>query len=130
MIRMNVLKFLIVLSSILNMSKEIFCGNILFLNSVASPSHHLWNRKLADGLAMKGYNITMVSADNDHNQVPNVHYIILESVYDTIYNDDSTFDLFKLAELSYLPEIFGFYEFCELNCDGILKSKGLSRHYP
>lgn len=103
----------------------ISCGNILFLNGIASPSHHLWNRVLARGLAAKGYNITMVSVDDDKSPHPNIHYVFLEATYDTIYGEHGSFDLLELADEKGLTGIAGVYEWCELCCDGILKSKGL-----
>lgn len=117
MVILNALAFLATL-------RVIYCGNILFLNGVASPSHHLWNRVLVRGLAAKGYNITMVSVDDDKNPQPNIHYIFLEATYDTLYSNSSV-DLLQMADQSGLEAIKGVYEWCEANCDGILKSKGL-----
>lgn len=98
--------------------------NILFLNGIASPSHHLWNQKLIRGLAQKGFNITMVSTDDDKKPQPNIHYIHLEKVYETIYGNDSSLIL-DMADQKSVEAIYGVYEWCEVNCDGILKSKGL-----
>lgn len=64
------------------MIKVISCQNILYLNGVASPSHHLWNGVLIGGLAKKGLNKTIVSFDEDEKPPSNVHYIVLESSYD------------------------------------------------
>lgn len=62
----------------------ISCGNILFLNGIASLSHHLWNRELARALAKKGFNITMVSPDRDIDE-PNIHCIHMEAIYAKLY---------------------------------------------
>lgn len=101
------------------------CENILFLNGLASPSHHLWNRVIIGGLASKGHNITMVSTDNDQNPQANIHYIFLEATYDTLYNDQESVDILKMAEQKSFKAIAGVYEWCEACCNGILKSKGL-----
>lgn len=107
-------------------------ANILFLNGIASPSHHLWNRVLVRGLASKGHNITMVSVDDDQNPPANVHYIFLEAVYSTLYNGSSAVDLLEMSELGLLSAIFSNYDWCRLCCDGIVNSKGLDSilNYP
>lgn len=108
------------------------CGgaNILFLSGIPSPSHHLWNRVLIRGLAAKGHNITMASVDNDQNPYPNIHYIFMEETYPTLYN--SGFDMMELAEVSAVKGVITVNDFCDLACDGILKSKGLEQiiNYP
>lgn len=108
------------------------CGNILFLNGIPSPSHHLWNRVLIQGLAEKGYNITMVSVDNDKNPKPNIHYIYLEKVYETIYTGDESSVLLDMADQRAIEALYGVYEWCDASCDGILKSNGLDviMNYP
>ena len=112
------------LFAFLSLFKLTLCGNILFLNGIASPSHHLWNRVLVNELVKKGHNITMISSDPDNKPNPNIHYILLEATYSTIYAENS-FDLLEISELTHFSEISGFYKFCELNCEGNLKSKGL-----
>jgi glucuronosyltransferase len=108
-------------------------GNILFLNSIASPSHHLWNRVLIKGLASKGYNITMVSVDNDKNPAPNIHYIHLEEAYNTLYNQPGeSIDIFEYAERPLISGTLQYNDWCFLSCEGILISKGLDQiiNYP
>lgn len=51
----------------------------------SSPSHFIFNKALAEGLASRGHNVTIVSPDVDKNFVPNVHYIHLEEVYAFCY---------------------------------------------
>lgn len=111
------------------------CGstNILFLNGIPSPSHHLWNRVLIRGLAEKGYNITMVSVDNDKNPHPNIHYIFMEETYSTIYgNDGGGFDMLEFAETKPIRGVIEVNNWCDMACDGVLKSKGLEQiiNYP
>jgi hypothetical protein len=107
-------------------------ANILFLNTIASPSHHLWNKKLIKGLAEKGHNITMVSVDNDQNPPANVHYIFLEKAYEEIYGDESSSLLLDLSELGPVASIQGSFDWCQACCDGVLKSEGLEKilNYP
>jgi glucuronosyltransferase len=100
-------------------------GNILYLNGMTSPSHHLWSRVLIKGLVEKGHNVTMVSVDDDPSPSPNIHYIFLEAGYKTIYGGAKPFDLIEMANQKATEAIQGVYDWCELNCDGIIASKGL-----
>lgn len=107
--------------------------NILFLNGIPSPSHHLWNRVLIRGLAAKGHNITMASVDNDEKPYPNIHYVFMEETYSTMFTSDGAgFDMMELAEASPIEGVVNVNDFCDLACDGILKSKGLQQliNYP
>lgn len=110
---------------------EVFTANILYLNPITSKSHHLWNKVLIKGLAGNGHNITMVSVDDDENPPSNVHYIYLEAAYDTLHADEDDF-LLDLAELGYVQSIIGLNEWCQLSCEGAVKSKGLKNilNYP
>lgn len=111
---------------ILALFKVIACGNILFLSGIASPSHHLWNRVLAKGLAKDGFNITMVSSDEDKSPPqPNIHYIFLEATYETIYSEDSGVSILEMAEQSSVQALLGVYDWCEKCCDGVIASEGL-----
>ena len=38
-----------------------------------------------EGLAARGHNITCISPDIETKQIPNMHYIHLENVYDYLY---------------------------------------------
>lgn len=67
----------------------------------------------------------MVSVDDDKNPPPNIHYIFMEAVYDTLYGDNNSVDLLEMADESPIEAIYGILGFCEINCEGILNSKGL-----
>lgn len=56
------------------------------------------NSALANGLAGRGHNVTVISVDRDSNPPKGVHYILLEGIYD----DDSLHDLQK--QLFTVPE--------------------------
>lgn len=111
----------------------IACGNILILNGIASPSHHLWNRVLARGLAKEGFNVTMVSVDEDKSPPqPNIHYIFLEATYSTVYSKDSGTSLLVMADQGPIDAVLGAYDWCDKCCEGILASEGLDTilNYP
>lgn len=42
-------------------------------------------RHLAEGLAARGHNLTILSPDVDKKVLPNVHYIHLEEIYSHYY---------------------------------------------
>lgn len=108
-----------------HLSGVINSGNILILHGLASPSHHLWNRALADGLAIRGHNITIASVDEDKNPHPNIHYVYMESAYNMSYSGNASAILFEQSNQALAQVILGAYNFCEACCDGILKSEGL-----
>lgn len=56
-------------------------SNILFLATLPSPSHHIWNGAIVNELAKRGHNITVISPDDDKNPPPGVHYILIEDQY-------------------------------------------------
>lgn len=60
-------------------------ANILYLNDVASPSHHIWNSAIVNALAARGHNVTYVSPDLDKNPPKNVHYIHMAEMYNEAY---------------------------------------------
>ena len=123
----SLLKILVCLA----LSSQVLGANILYLNGVASPSHHIYNRALVLGLA-KVHNITFVSVDISDKIHPNIHYIQLEKTYDLIYNGEEAFDVMAATEKSPLSSISEIYGYMELNCDGIFASNGLETilNYP
>lgn len=60
-------------------------ANILYLNDIASPSHHIWNSAIVNALAARGHNVTYVSPDLDKNPPANVHYIHMAELYNEAY---------------------------------------------
>lgn len=78
-----------------------------------------------EGLARKGYNLTIVSVDIDKITLPNMHYIHMEKVYDYLYNGTEKVDLIKNSNENSLEAIFFINDFCHLNCLGILNSNEL-----
>lgn len=67
----------------------------------------------------------MVSVDDDTNPQANIHYIFLEAAYDTLYSESSGVSILEMAEQRSIPAVLGIYRWCDMCCDGILKSKGL-----
>lgn len=99
--------------------------NILCLMSVASYSHHIWNRVLMEALAGKGYNLTIVSADVEKVPKVNMTYIHLEETYHGVHEGDSAIDLYEMAQEGLVKSMLTFYDYGIASCDGSLRSKGL-----
>lgn len=59
-------------------------ANILFLGGIPSRSHHFWNRAIYDELAGRGHNITILSTDSESAASPNLNYLLLNGVYESI----------------------------------------------
>lgn len=119
---------------ILFLANFTFCANILFLNGVPSPSHHIFNRALVIGLVERGHNLTYLSADKENEILENLHFIHLEKTYETFYgstNDDGTMIL-GFANESMIHYVTEFSETCLKVCRGVLASHGLEQllQYP
>lgn len=105
----------------------VFGANILYLNGVPSPSHHLYNRVLVLGLAAKGHNVTFLSSDVVTRDVPNVHYIHLEKVYEAFYGGEQPIEIIDLANQTPVEAIFDMPNFFLIVCQGVLLSTGLDK---
>lgn len=59
--------------------------NILFIATMPSPSHHIFNRALAYGLVHKGHNVTYLSAENDKSEKPkNFTFLLQEGTVEKV----------------------------------------------
>lgn len=101
--------------------------NILFISPVPSPSHHIFNRVLAVGLANKGYNVTFLSADPQKSKVriENLHYIHLERIYELFEKDFGGEKMLEYADLSPMLGFITLPFICKLFYEGLFESKGL-----
>lgn len=106
-------------------------ANILFLNGIASPSHHIFNRALVVGLA-KDHNVTFVSVDVSDKKHQNIHYIHLEKTYSVLYEGDEAVDLMSMTQDTPFEAIHSIHEYMTVNCEGVLASNGLDQilNYP
>jgi glucuronosyltransferase len=119
------MKSLVILFTLCAIVGKSSCGNVLFINGIPSPSHHLFNRVLVVGLAEKGHNVTFLSVDKAKKETPNVHYVHLEKTYEIFFNGEESMDMLAFADQTEIDSVVELPEVCELVCDGILASKGL-----
>lgn len=104
---------------------EALGGNILFLSGIPSPSHHLFNRVLAVGLAERSHNVTFLSADMSKKETPNVHYLHLDKVYEFFLGGEESMNVIEFADQTPVESILELPEVIGVMCDGILASQGL-----
>lgn len=102
-------------------------ANILVLENVPSPSHHLWIKTLLTELVLRGHNVTSISADIEPNPTPNLHYIHLEKVYSKLRETSKNVDLIVSRKVNPWRGIIAFHEYCVNTCEGILESTGLQQ---
>ncbi|KAG5685004.1 hypothetical protein PVAND_014207 [Polypedilum vanderplanki] len=107
-------------------------SNILFLSGIPCPSHYIFNKAIAEGLAARGHNLTFLSPDIEKNSTENFHYVHLEEMYAHYYNGSEHIDLLEMSKESTLKSVFSFYDFDTFMCEGIALSKGIEvmKNYP
>jgi glucuronosyltransferase len=125
------MKSIIVLTMAILLASQGHCSNVLYLHSVLSPSHHLWNSRLAKSLAHNGHNVTFLSIDGPRAEVENLHYVVIENVHEAYMakilemSGSEDLDFVKYATEMANNKIFaalGMNFFCSSTCDAIMKS--------
>lgn len=112
---------------ILCAGNEVLGANILVLEGLASPSHHIFFRVINEALAAQGHNVTSISADVETNPVANLTYLHNEMVYAEIYKGYEDADNMNLLEFGHdgnLATIFEVEEYYLNTLAGIRKSTG------
>lgn len=124
-------------------------ANILLLEEVPSPSHHIWydfrahrERKLTfvpvqrfktivAELAAQGYNVTVVCADEEESS-DNIHYIHMDKVFETLYAAATEDNFFGTENKGIGSQLLDSAKFSLSICMGYLKSSGweLLSNYP
>lgn len=97
----------------------VLSANILCLLGVACPSHHFWNRALVNGLAARGHNVTVLSADLE-TDTNTTHYLHLDNLYATYFDKEAeqSVDYSEITDAGLLGGIAEFYNFGILGCKG------------
>ncbi|XP_059615441.1 UDP-glycosyltransferase UGT4-like [Phlebotomus argentipes] len=108
-------------------AREVLGANILILEGLASPSHHVFMRVINEALARQGHNVTSISADVEANPVANLTYLHNDKVYEHIYqgyDPDGNMNLMEFGSGGNLATIIEVDEFYRNTLTGIKKSKG------
>lgn len=87
-------------------------ANILVIEGMASPSHHVWMKTLSYALAEQGHNVTSLSSYMETNNVPaNLHYLFMEKVQPALYSDTAEIDYIQMNQMSVYEFIMVYYEY-------------------
>ncbi|XP_063703722.1 UDP-glucosyltransferase 2-like [Culicoides brevitarsis] len=126
------MRFLLLFVAIFPFWCEIEGANILFMAPLASPSHHNWNRNLYVEMAKRGHNVTVLSVDKDKEPTKNLHYILMEGVYEALHDSNEAVDLIEFAKLSEWGAFEAFWHWCSFNSRLTAASKGIQTllNYP
>uniref|UniRef100_A0A1B0CI66 Putative udp-glucoronosyl and udp-glucosyl transferase n=1 Tax=Lutzomyia longipalpis TaxID=7200 RepID=A0A1B0CI66_LUTLO len=108
------------------------CANILFLEGVPSPSHHVWMKTLIYALAERGHNITSISVDIEENPPKNVHYLHLDRVYEVLYDGSGDMNYVELGRSNVFMKILVYVAFTMRALQGSAISTGYQQllNYP
>lgn len=105
---------------------QTFGVNILYLNDVLSPSHHLWNRVLAMKLASIGYNVTFLTLEKPKVEMENLHYLVIEGAFQAFYEVEN-FNLLAEAKINTENKIKSassmMVDFVTKGCRAVMKGK-------
>ncbi|KFB51596.1 hypothetical protein ZHAS_00019668 [Anopheles sinensis] len=115
------------------LSASTLAANILYINTVASPSHFGWNRALMYALAGEGHNLTVFGVDSDKKPPPNVTFILIEDVYKKLYSDEEVeTDFFEINKMGPFKMLKMYNEYMLGTCKIVLESGGAKQllEYP
>lgn len=118
---------LLCLLTVLYLSKLTSCANILVIDPMGSPSHHVWMRTLSHGLVREGHNVTSLSSYVEATaDVPeNLHYLYLEEVASALYGGDN--DCLGMNQMNLWQFFHAFMDYFEVNERAARESKGFQR---
>nr|XP_008196344.1 PREDICTED: UDP-glucuronosyltransferase 2B9-like [Tribolium castaneum] len=112
-----------------SLAQIVLGANILAINTLLSPSHHLFNDVYLFELAKRGHNVTLLGHDKDKHNHPNYTYIVMEGAYEKVRDQ---FDLMAMKDMSDWETIKNLWSFAEVTCLLDQKTKGLRQitNYP
>ncbi|XP_017778389.1 PREDICTED: UDP-glucuronosyltransferase 2B10-like [Nicrophorus vespilloides] len=103
--------------------------NILYMCPIISPSHHFWNEVLANGLAQRGHNVTILSHDDIRLKHENYTLVKFEGIYEAL---DGSFDLEGSPKMSTIASMDRLFEGTIAMCSIVLETEGFKQiwNYP
>uniref|UniRef100_A0A1L8E197 Putative udp-glucoronosyl and udp-glucosyl transferase n=1 Tax=Nyssomyia neivai TaxID=330878 RepID=A0A1L8E197_9DIPT len=105
---------------------QIFAANILVLEGLPSPSHHVLFSVVNKALVARGHNVTAISADIDKNPTSNLTYLHLDKVYEILYGG-SDVNLVDIGKVNPWATIAVLTYYTLKAFDGILISSGYKK---
>lgn len=100
-------------------------ANILALMGLPSPSHHHWAQHIFKRLTENGHNVTVLSPDPNKATIPNLHYILAEAVYPTLYASPEAINLTAFLDMNGFQTSAETWRFCHMTSEGFANSNGL-----
>ncbi|GLV43378.1 UDP-glycosyltransferase family 36 member F1 [Carabus blaptoides fortunei] len=97
------------------------CANILYISTLPSRSHHIWDHTLAMGLLERSHNITFFT-HSPEMKTTNFTPIVIEGVYEEIAITVNYVDWYKVSTLN---SIIGIYDWFGWICAKDLESKAI-----
>ncbi|XP_044263385.1 UDP-glycosyltransferase UGT5-like [Tribolium madens] len=104
--------------------QNVFGANILAINTLLSPSHHLFNDVYLFELAKKGHNVTLLGHDKNKHHYANYTHIIMEGAYEKVKDQ---FDLMTMKDMDDWETIKSMWTFAEITCLLDQKTEGLKQ---
>ncbi|XP_058832660.1 UDP-glycosyltransferase UGT5-like [Topomyia yanbarensis] len=96
-------------------------ANILYISSVASPSHFLWSQRLFERLAKLGYNLTVVNLYKQ-GTIKDVQFIKLDGIIDNLAMEEE--DYIEFGQMNPFAVVMSFSELELYVCELAIKSPG------
>lgn len=106
------------------------CANILFVATLYSPSHYLWNKVLSLGLTQKGHNVTMLTHSQEKDAIKDFHVITMEGYEKFI---STKFDMLEFSEEKCVLKLIKYYyDYGQVTCEYDATTKGFQTllNYP
>uniref|UniRef100_A0A7G3B2B4 Putative udp-glucoronosyl and udp-glucosyl transferase n=1 Tax=Lutzomyia longipalpis TaxID=7200 RepID=A0A7G3B2B4_LUTLO len=107
-----------------NLWQEVLGANILILEGLASPSHHVFIRVINEALAAQGHNVTSIGADVEAKPVANLTYLHNDKVYEHLYSGSEDWNIMDFSSAGTIGTIKSVEEYHLNMLDGIRKSAG------
>nr|XP_029731152.1 UDP-glucuronosyltransferase 2B15-like [Aedes albopictus] len=105
-------------------------ANIVYISSVASPSHFLWSQRLFQRLAKVGHNVTVVNLYKE-GTVQGVHLLKLDGVIDGLDSEDAKLgeeqDFVAFGQMNPIEMHMAFAELELQVCELAIQSSGFKR---
>lgn len=124
---------LIVLASVALIINGVAAKNILVIEGMASPSHHVWMRTLSYVLADEGHNVTVLSGYRETKNVPpSLHYLLMEKLQPALYSDTAEIDYISMNQMGVFAFLQIYFEYFQLTWDMAKTSNGFQQllEYP